>query len=64
MSLVNEQIFDGHILQFYQNHPNQYILASTPHHPLMYFTLHQTIHRLFDVKLVDKQFVISQGRFS
>ena len=38
-------------------YPGQYFIASTPHHPLMYFTLHETIRRLFEVKLVDEQYV-------
>jgi len=40
-----------------QGFPSQYFFASSPHHPIMFLAVYQTMHRVMDVTSVRQQFV-------
>ena len=37
--------------------PSQYFFASSPHHPIMFLAVYQTMHRVMDLKSVKQQYI-------
>ena len=40
-----------------QRFPSQYFFASSPHHPIMFLAVYQTMHRVMDVASVKEQYI-------